>query len=51
MKTVRRFLGWFFLVIGAFGLFRQPIAGLVFLSWGALLLPLQINWQPREPRI
>jgi hypothetical protein len=39
MKTVRRFFGWFFLVIGAFGLFRQPIAGLVFLSWGALLLP------------
>ena len=39
MKTVRRFFGWFFLGIGAFGLFRQPIAGLVFLSWGALLLP------------
>jgi hypothetical protein len=39
MKTVRRFSGWFFLVIGAFGLFRQPIAGLVFLSWSALLLP------------
>lgn len=39
MKTVRRFFGWFFVVIGAFGLFEQPIAGLVFLSWGALLLP------------
>jgi hypothetical protein len=39
MKTVRRFFGWFFLVIGALGLFQQPITGLVFLSWGALLLP------------
>ncbi len=39
MKTLCRFFGWFFLVIGAFGLFKQPIAGLVYLSWGALLLP------------
>jgi hypothetical protein len=39
MKTVRRFLGWFFLVIGAFGFVQQPIAGLVLISWGLLLLP------------
>ncbi|MBN3909118.1 MAG: SH3 domain-containing protein [Nostoc sp. NMS1] len=39
MKIVRRFFGWFFLIIGAFGLFQQLITGLVFLSWGVLLLP------------
>jgi hypothetical protein len=39
MRVVRRFLGWFFLVIGVFGFFQQPISGLVFISWGVLLLP------------
>lgn len=29
----------FFLVIGVFGFFQQPISGLVFISWGVLLLP------------
>ena len=36
---VHRLLGWVFIVMGMYGLFRQPIAGLVFLSWGLLLLP------------
>jgi hypothetical protein len=39
MRAVRRFLGCFFLVIGVFGFFQQPISGLVFISWGVLLLP------------
>lgn len=39
MRAVRRFFGWFFLVIGVFGFFQQPISGLVFTSWGVLLLP------------
>lgn len=39
MRAIRRFFGWFFLVIGVFGFFQQPISGLVFVSWGVLLLP------------
>jgi hypothetical protein len=39
MKRLQRFFGWFFLVIGTFGLFQQPIAGIVYLSWAFLLLP------------
>jgi hypothetical protein len=39
-NTIRNISGCFFLFIGIFGCSKQPILGLVFISWGVLLLPI-----------